>query len=771
MKLYYLIHAMLAQKAANVIKIVSVGIGLLVSSLIFSRLAYNYSFDTCFKDYDNIYQIWMLYEINGEKKGPYPALPGRVGGGVLEELESELSGAAVICRALDGTLYNGDNRVDIPKISSDSLFFTTMGIDVLSGNPLHDLTLPDVIYLSESVARSLYGDTIPEGAMLRYNENLMLKVKGVFRDISDNITLPPFKAVISMPTAFNLGQDRRFWWSGGDSWLSYIRKRPDSDISLEEMNRRANLMYQRHSPDTEAISTTINIAPLRDTYLGYDDVKRMNPVLWVLGFALLLITTLNYVLLTIASMSRRSKGIGIHKCSGADGMTITAMFLGETLVVVLGAVLCMLGLLFLFQPLIEDTLSLTPSQILAPERLWVIGSVLLFFFAVGGLLPGRLMAKIPVTQVFRRFTERNAAWKRILLFIQVGGVAFIGGLLMVVSAQYSEVLNSDKGFSVERIVVIDVPGRLHDELIRTPVMSLPYVEDFSAAYHNPLSSYSGDYIYDDKGEVLFNTRIDWSSENHLALLGVSILHGRSAAKEDEFVINQEFARRMNWPEDEAVGKIMPWTSFGEGMKVVGVIKDFAIGGCTHQVDPVVQAYAEYFYGNGYVKLKEPFEQNFKSFKEFLANSFPEYEFNAYSMSRQAEEVYADVKMFRNSVLIATVALLFISLMGLIGFSRDEVERRRKEIAVRKVNGASVVSVLELLCGNVLKITLPAVVIGTACAWYAGALWIEAFTVKAPNIMLGYCLSALVILVCIILCVICVAWRAATDNPVNQLKSE
>ena len=96
MKFYYLIHSMLAQKGANAIKIVSVAVGLLVSCLKFTRLAYNYSFDTCFRDYDRLYQVRMSYEVNGEKMGPFESCVGKLSGGIYDEMSEYVAGGPKI---------------------------------------------------------------------------------------------------------------------------------------------------------------------------------------------------------------------------------------------------------------------------------------------------------------------------------------------------------------------------------------------------------------------------------------------------------------------------------------------------------------------------------------------------------------------------------------------------------------------------------------------------------------------------------------------------
>ena len=128
-------------------------------------------------------------------------------------------------------------------------------------------------------------------------------------------------------------------------------------------------------------------------------------------------------------------------------------------------------------------------------------------------------------------------------------------------------------------------------------------------------------------------------------------------------------------------------------------------------------------------------------------------------------------MFRNATLVATVCILFITLMGLIGYINDEMQRRSKEIAIRKVNGAEASHILEMFSRDISRISLPAVILGAVAAWYVGKLWMEQFAVQVDYLTAYYLLSALMIWGLIIACVVVQAWKIANENPVLSLKSE
>lgn len=766
--LYYVLHIMLAQKGANIIKIVSVAIGLLVSTLVFARLEYNYSYDSCFPNRDRLYQVWMSYEINGQQLGPFVYCPGKIAEGAVEALGNNIEAATAIGRTIQPDLYKGNEHIDVRIIGADSTFFQTMGLEVLRGNPQKDLATPNVIYISESLANQLYGNEDPIGKNLTLDHEKTLTVYGIFRDLPRNVTVYGFKALISQTTYPEYREQQ--YWSGGDSWPIYFRMKRDSRLSESEINSLLNQMYQSHVPDTSE-KTIITAKPINRTYLERDSVKRMNLILWVLGSALLLMTTLNYVLVTIATLAHRAKAIGIHKCIGAGNMTIISLFMCETAIILLCSMVLMVIFLYIFEPIITETLSLPIHELFASDRLWIPIAVIIFFIVVGGLLPGRIFSRIPVAQVFRRFTERNSGWKQSLLFVQICGVAFVSSLLVTATMQYREVTGRHMGFTTDRLAKISIPSDLAPDVLKTTIENLPYVEAIATSSSNPLSGYSGEMVYNDKGDAIFNTRTDRIGKGYIGLMGIRLLQGHEPEKDDEVVISEEFARKMGHPDNPVGQYIRLGNGDGTPYKIVGLVKDYILEGFTNEISPIVLRKADITVGSATIRLKAPFEQNYVQLKSFLEESMPQYDFNTENMSKRAIALYSDVRIFRNSTLIATVALIFISLMGLVGFSRDEVQRRSKEIAIRKVNGAEATDIIYLIISDIARIAIPAITAGILCAVYVGHLWLSNFSVTAPHIGLWYLLTGLTILTLVGVCILAVTLKVANENPVARLKTE
>ena len=771
---HYIIRSLLHAKGSNLLKVVSLGLGLTMSILLFSRVAFEQSYDTCFKDYDRLYQVWTQFTIKGEKLDWQQQNSGPVAGAIFESFPEQVESATCTNRWMASEpLYYGNTRFDEPKIAADSLFFRTMGIEVLTGNPVQDLQQPNVIYLCETLARRMFGGEDPIGKVISYNRKRDLTVRGTYADLPDNTTVKA-DAVISMPPSW-AAELSNYSWNGGDSYPQYIRLKPGADA--EAMNSRMDAMMDKYRPAEAKASFgyAAKIAPLRDTYRGYEDVQRSKVILLVMGFSILFIAALNYALISISSLARRAKAVGVQKCSGASGAGIFGMFLAETAIIILLSLCVMAFLLFAFQDFVEDTASTRLHNLLTWQRAWVPALTILVLFVVGGVLPGQLFARIPVTQVFRRYTEGKKGWKRPLLFVQFAGVAFICGVMWMVTVQYDYVTSKDMGFSTERVATGYIPFATAEESEGAEhfFRSLPYVEDVTAG-GDPLMGYSGTMINDEGGNSLFSARFDQIRPNYADFMGMTLLKGRMPRLEglehwyDEVVVNETLARMMHWGGD-VVGCMV--NTMGVNVKVVGLLKDFQMGGFYEQPAPYIGFAKTSFGGNLFFKLKEPFGDNLLKLQQATVNAYPDKTIDIYSMQSEADRLYNPVRVLRNAMMVAALVMFLVMLMGLLGYTADEVQRRSKEIAIRKVNGAEASGILELLGRDILWVAVPAVAVGVCAAAYVNGLWMEMFSARVSAGWAVYVLVAIVNLLVILGCVLWRTWHIANENPVISLKSE
>ena len=771
-RLYYVIQTLLRGSGSNITKVISLGLGLTMSIMLFSPVSYQQSFNTCYRDYDNLYEVFSTFTIEGEERKMEGAL-GPVASAILEDFPDQIEAATcVFPGAAYMPIYNGNVRFDDFKTLGDSLFFRTMGIDVLSGDPVHDLSQKDVIYLSDRFAKKIFGEENPIGKILKYGEELDLIVKGTYAALPENATMKP-EAVMSMATAWYYGWVP-YSWNAGMIYGEYIRFRPGVD--KKQVISRLDAMIEKHAPaDVQKMTGyAVSVKPIKDTYQDKEEVKLMTTTMTVLGLAILFIVSLNYVLVSMSSLSSRAKMVGVHKCSGAGSGNIFGMFMLETGIIILAGIVLMALVLFKFSDLIEDAIAIKPSMLFVPGSLWMPLAVVLFLFLVGGVLPGRAFARIPVTQVFLRYTEGRIRWKRPLLFVQFAGVAFVSGLMCVMVSQYTYVRNKDMGYNPKDIVVsstVYMSDNSHRDAVCQFFRDLPYVQEVSLATNTPML-YNGAIVRTNEGlgDGLFQTYWGQCMTNYPEMMAMSLKEGHIGdVQKGEVLVNELFADWMRWG-DNIIGR----TFFYDGVKatVTGVLNDFHIGSFHQEQRPFVAICNDYFYdGKIHIRLKEPFAENLQKLNKASGEAFPRLATDFVSMEQIVADAYKAERIFCNATMLATIMMLFIMLVGLAGYTADEVNRRSKEIAIRKVNGAEASGILWLISREVAYVAVPAIVIGLIASWYVNSYWMDRF---ADKISIGwgiYLLLAVVNLAIIVSCVLWKSWRIANENPVNRIKNE
>ncbi len=770
-QIFYAWRSVIHTPRQSLIKVVSLSFGIGIAVLLFACVAYFKSYDTCYRDSDRLYQLWMTWVLGDKVIPPSTTIIGKLGEGVYEEMPDVVESVTTMRPVRDVKVGKDGKFLTMRGTVADSLFFETMGVDVLSGNPRIDLQRKDVAFISDKIADTYYGGTDPIGKELVYDSDFRVRIAGVFKTIPENSSVNP-DIVVSLPTWLSKGWV--YSWHGGDSWKGYVRIKEGVDISYEEFDRRIDEIIQRHAPDKDGNGIRGHARLMRETFQNAEGNRSMVILLGMLAMGLLIITALNYVLVSIASLSRRAKAVGVHKCSGAQSNDVLRMFVYETMIVVAGALVLIVLLILQFHDFIEATLKTPIASLFAPERLYVAVAVVAAVFAIGAFVPGIIMSRISVATVFRRFTENRNRWKRVLLFVQFAGVSFIVGFLSVVWAQYNYMVNKDVGYDDSGLVLAPYQNDYDLDVYMATLASMPYVEGCVISGSTPVYSYSGSMVRDNMGRSLFSSRFDCIDKNYFDFMGFKLLAGSKKIEgKSAMIVNREFCKLMGWSVDDAVGKMVP-SSIMDNVKVVGVMEDVNIDSFFSEPMPLMLYSAEAWVNNASLvtlRLKAPYEENFTKLMADFSRMFPNSANEPKSVAEIKLHKYADVGIMRNIALIACVSIFFIAFMGLVGYVADEIQRRSKEIAIRKVNGAGAGAIVRMLISGMVKIALPAVVIGGVAAWWTGTLFMKLFPVSAGGEWMIYVVTSLAIMAIIIVAVILMTWRAANAKPTENLRNE
>lgn len=774
----------------NGIKIVSLGVGLAVGLVLIAKVYFEQSYDDFFPGGDRIYQIQSLLNRDNELKEW-----GQVSGGIAPGMKAEIPEVEVATRFTNigskatFTMMDNKKKYSGNFVLADSCLFDVFPLPVLIGNVKEVLSRPMYAMVSKEIADKIGGDVVGKTLEMDGAPGRTLTIGGVFSTLPENSHLD-YDILVSMPSIGQFTYDGSMNWLGNDRYLGYVKLLPG--VTPESIAPGIRQMQEKNQPIEEfkkaGVDITYPLLPLAQLHSGTADVKRMMLLLSLLAFVLIFTAVMNYILVVISSIVNRSKEVAVHKCYGATGGNIHSMVLSETLVHLLISLLLAIFLIFVFRGTVEGLLDVSLGALLLSKgSLLLVGICIVVFFATG-LIPGYLYTRIPVAAAFRRYRESRRLWKLALLFMQFIFAGFLVTLLVVIGKQYTFMVNDNPGYAYDKLAYYTMSGvdSTARQKVVDEVMRLPEVAEVSTGSTLLFTGQSGNNIYlPNENRELFNIAdLYFVGNGYLDLLEIPVVEGRSFVENvttsNEVMVSRSFLKKManyvDW-SDGVVGKAICVTehSNSEGVDaytICGVYEDFRVG-TIHNPDerPTVMFYQRRPSMSLIVKFHTLTPETMRRTEQMIQGLLPGKEVVLNAYQTEMTNLYSDSRNFRDSVMIGGLVTLIISLIGLIGYVNDEINRRRSELAIRKVNGATLKEILVLFLKNIAGLAVCALVAGGIIAYIVATKWQEQFSEKVALSWYIFVGCGLLVLV-VILSVACInCWRAANENPVNCLKSE
>ena len=765
----YSFRYLLKNRGNSLARLLSLSLGMAVALLVFSYVGFNMSFNSFFPDKERVYQVWIKSPQFGiSDKQVRPLAPNLVAD--MSQVE-----AAVHFIEVEKIFGTTDNLMTAKALETNSTFFDVLDFGVISGDAHRILSsegaAADEVMISERLARKMFGDEDPLGKKLG-----LMVVAGVFTTPPANQSIGDFDILEYLP----YDSDDEVW-TGQDSYSTFIKLRPGADIAEVEAAMPAFLEKHGIAEHCKEWQKTFYFAPLASTIYVGSDVRQMQALYATIAFIALVVACLNYVLLTISALSKRSRTIATMKCNGASRSGVFGMLLVETMLLLAASVVVAAVAIFCLRGEIFELLGYEVADLFAPRRMWIPTLVCLAGFAVAGIIPAVLFSLVSIDYAFRRGGDNRSLWKKALLFVQVAATVAVVIFLFVTARQASHVVNADYGYKFDRLMAAQLSTKIGDAgVIADKLRSLPFVENTGMSAQSPLEGYSGMPCVDEQGNLLFSCRWDIIDHNYIPSMQMNILQGRNffaTDGADKAIVNERYVEMRGW-EDSPIGKII-YDGSGQSFEIVGVVADFRMSS-SGVVEPIVMHTVPYVsdMAPGYnavvlynILLDEVNAGNVTALEEAVSSVSDGYFKHKLVYYRDwVEHTFADVRAMRNGMVVVAVVVLLIALIGLIGYVQGEMVRRSKEIAVRRVCGAKVGDVLAVLGVRLLWIVLPATVCGIALAVWWNDKWLSTLAQMRCDVPLWiYIVGALLVLAVVYSVQLLLSLRAASANPVDTIK--
>lgn len=685
----------------------------------------------------------------------------------------------------------------------DSSLFDVFDFEMISGEKETALVRPNTMLITESTATKYFDDADPIGRTLRLeqNGNLDFEVVGVIADTPKNSHFEfDFLASMSTTDAFsrNGGPFQNNNWFWNPVW-TYIVMPENVDVAAFESYFPA--FVEKYWPPQVKADAIMSIQPLTDIHLtsNLDFEIRTNSdeayvyIFSVIAFFILIIACINFMNLTTARSSQRSREVGMRKVLGAIRPQLIRQFLSESVMLAIIATAVAVPLVYLALPVLNNFadkgLSFNPFT--EPLLLGSLAGVALLVGFISGLYPALFLSSFQPAEALKGSTRIGGA--SMATFVRKGLVViqFAISIILIVGTvvaynQINFMQNKDLGFDQDQVILIPIAGSGITQQWRAfkqQVLEYASVQYMTVVHDIPGSKYqTNSYVIEGVTEAQ-QYPVLWVHDDFVETFNMELVAGRGysadfpADSSSSIMINEAMVDRLGFgTADETLGRRM--TVNNNTRQIVGVVKDFHYASLHTEISPFV---IERFSGPGQMN----FFGRYAAIKIAPGDmsgtiAFLSEKWEAFVPGRPFEYLFLDQEldnMYTAEVTLGKVATgfsilaIFVACLGLFGMAMFTAERRTKEIGVRKALGASIAGIVNLLSGESVKLVLVAFIIACPVGYLMIENWLQTFTYRTTVGIMPFAIAGVVVLSIAWLTVSLQAVRSALANPVDSLQMD
>src|SRR5579863_324614 len=774
----------------SLINILGLTVGMTACFLIFLYVRFELSYDKFHSKGDRIYRI--ICDI----KTPTEVMkPGGPSWAVGPHLMGGFPQVEATVRTTDDELLVRRGNVKFQEKKSlwaDSSFFQVFDFKLIKGNPHTALNDPLNVVFSESAVKKYFGNTDPIGqTILLTGEGFTAKITGVMKDIPENSMIQA-DMLVSMNTLtrkLNPNLDNQ-WGNYGNR--TYVLLKPGANAASFEKQLPA-FLEKMNGTEMKQLNMypTLMLEKFPEAYLhstrndsNSGSIKNVY-IFSIVAVFILLIACFNFINLTTARSAERAKEVGIRKVVGAGRRQLTAQFIGESIMICLIAFLLTLAAAALLLPSFNQLAGKTLSNGVF-ENWRFIGMLFLASIGIGllaGLYPALVLSSFrPVTVLKGRFSTgaKGILLRRGLVISQFTiSIALIISTI-IVYLQMNFMRSQDLGFSKDQMMVINSNGDPARDAFVHAVEGLPNVKSVSMSSSVPGGGNMGAYskIQNAKGVMqIANLDLYFVDFDYLKQFNIKVVAGRMFSRQfmtdttQAMILNESAVKSFGYrsPQD-AVGR--DFDQWGRRGKIIGVMKDFHFKSLQEEIKPLSMRIEPNGCSLVSVKVSANNLPSTISAIESKWNALiPARPFSYFFLDEFFDEQYKSEQRFGKLFLNFAILAIIISCLGLLGLASYSTMQRTREIGIRKVLGATIPNIVNLLSIDFLTLVGIAIIIASPIALFAMHKWLQDFAYRLPISWWIFAVAAVAATIIAILTVSFQAIKAAVANPVKSLRTE
>lgn len=774
------------------INIVGLAFGLTCVLLAILYIRDEHNFDTFHQKSPHLYRVTTTLIAD---KGGDPQTSGGTGQVQGPAFKAAIPEVEEYVRVMGGAIF-GDIRTDqkafkLQLLFVDDNFFNVFSFKLIHGNPKTVLKDVGSVVITKKTALKFFNSTNVVGKILHMEADPSaerlgkpLVIAGVVENLPKNSSI---QFDVLHPFSFmQLSFEDTNWLNAYLGTFVVLNPKADTSAVIKKFNqvhaRNAQEQIKDNGYDPETSYglqsiTDIHLHPLNTGGEG-GAINYSNPLYSsiFLGIALfiLLMASINFVNISIASSLKRAKEVGVRKVTGSRQGQIIIQFLGESAILCVAAFLLALFLMLILFPMFNELANkqIEIGEIFEWKLIVSFISVLLANILLSGLYPAYILSNFKPTEVLysKQKLSGGGFLGQSLVVLQFALAAILLIASIIFYQQMNYVRTKDLGYNPYQVIRSYISGNRETgpiaEFIKNETAKEPSIIGIS------FGDERGDNYKTKVNQRIVKSTYQTIDQNYFAVLGIRLKEGKNLSGTQEVIVNEAFVKAAALVNP--IGTLVKTEDFfiKSTARIVGVVKDFHFGSLRNRITPLVMTLNGTYYGGIWLKIdKNRQQEGIKAFEKIYRKALPNAVFEYNFMDELNNREYLQEQRWQKIVGFATLLSMLLCGMGLFGLTHLAIQQRTKEIGIRKVLGASVTGIVALFSKAFLKLVLVSVILASPIAYYFMDKWLRNFAYRIPISWTIFGSTALIIMLTSFLTVSYQAIKAALMNPIDSLKTE